>query len=198
MYLNLIVPSTKLEIFASNSETGLSDRVSDTGDVQSKEIGPFVEEELLNLTCVSAGGNPPPRVEWWANEQLIDDSYERTIVSQVNRVVNLLKVGPLDRSYQGRAYTCKVTNSDLSSPVEQTVSLKVDCKYLFGTKNICLTRLWSSRFWLVLQTNGHSQIATQQSRAERVRRMAQWSKRFWLFSPVLRIPKLGSCLEFRS
>lgn len=130
MYLNLIVPSTKLEIFASNSETGLSDRVSDTSDVNSsKEIGPFVEEELVNLTCVSAGGNPPPRVEWWANDQLIDDSYERTIVSQVNRVVNLLKVGPLDRSYQGRAYTCKVTNSDLSSPVEQTVNLKVDRKY---------------------------------------------------------------------
>lgn len=133
MYLNLIVPSTKLEIFASNAETGLSSRVSDTSDLQSsKEIGPFVEEEVVNLTCVSAGGNPPPRVEWWANEQLIDDSYERTIVSQVNRVVNLLKVGPLDRSYQGRAYTCKVTNSDLSSPVEQTVSLKVDRKYSFG------------------------------------------------------------------
>lgn len=133
MYLNLIVPSTKLEIFASNAETGLSSRVSDTSDLQSsKEIGPFVEEEVVNLTCVSAGGNPPPRVEWWANDQLIDDNYERTIVSQVNRVVNLLKVGPLDRSYQGRAYTCKVTNSDLSSPVEQTVSLKVDRKFSFG------------------------------------------------------------------
>lgn len=136
MYLNLIVPATKLEIYASNSETGISDRVSNADDIDDvnnnsniKEIGPFKEEEIVNLTCVSAGGNPAPSVQWWQNDQLIDDTYERTIVSQMNRVVNLLNLGPVNKSHEERAYTCKVSNSDLSAPVEQTIKLKVDCKY---------------------------------------------------------------------
>ena len=66
---------------------------------------------------------------WWENDQLIDDTYERTIVSHINRVVNVLKLGPLNESHQERAYTCKVSNSDLGIPIEQTVNLKVDCKY---------------------------------------------------------------------
>lgn len=130
MYLNLIVPSTKLEIYASNSETGdlIKLKLDDTTGV-NKEIGPFLEDEPLNLTCVSAGGNPPPSVVWFGeNGRLIDDTYERTIVSQINRVVNLLKLGPLNESHQSRPYTCKVSNNDLSEPVEQTVQLKIDCK----------------------------------------------------------------------
>ena len=57
MYLNLIVPSTKLEIYLINSETGDLINVN-----KNKEIGPFKEADLVNLTCASAGGNPSPKV----------------------------------------------------------------------------------------------------------------------------------------
>lgn len=131
MYLNLIVPSTKLEIYAGNSEQNeLVYRNMDNESKSTKEIGPFIEEEQLNLTCLSAGGNPAPSILWYdEGDNLIDDSYERTIVSQVNRVVNVLNLGLLKESHQGRTYTCKVSNSDLNEPIEQTVQLKVDCKY---------------------------------------------------------------------
>jgi len=44
--------------------------------VRDQTAGPYLEGDSINLTCLSSGGIPPPRVSWWREHALVDDSYQ--------------------------------------------------------------------------------------------------------------------------
>lgn len=73
---------------------------------------------------------PPPSVQWYEGDQLVDDSYQ--IVSKGGRnstsfkhsdVRNELELAPLTRSDLGRRLTCAATNNNETQPATRTVVL---------------------------------------------------------------------------
>ena len=86
-------------------------------DVESK-VGPYELDAVVTLTCLSYGGDPIPKVTWWRNNRVIDESYERI---DNDTVQNSLILGPLTRDDLGAELICISSNS----PGRLSVSSKV-------------------------------------------------------------------------
>lgn len=72
-------------------------------------IGPYQEHADINLTCVSSGGIPTPKVTWWKEHALLDDSF---MILPDGTVKNVL-------------YLEKLTRSDLNSVSKHTHSHRI-------------------------------------------------------------------------
>uniref|UniRef100_A0A182MPM5 Ig-like domain-containing protein n=1 Tax=Anopheles culicifacies TaxID=139723 RepID=A0A182MPM5_9DIPT len=77
------VPPTKLTIL---DELGAA--------VLNNVVGPYRENADINLTCISSGGQPAPKVTWWREHALLDDSY---LVLPDGTVKNVLYLEKLSR-----------------------------------------------------------------------------------------------------
>uniref|UniRef100_A0A182SR31 Ig-like domain-containing protein n=1 Tax=Anopheles maculatus TaxID=74869 RepID=A0A182SR31_9DIPT len=77
------LPPTKLTIL---DELGAA--------VLNNVVGPYRENADINLTCISSGGQPAPKVTWWREHALLDDSY---LVLPDGTVKNVLYLEKLSR-----------------------------------------------------------------------------------------------------
>lgn len=123
--VNHIVPANKLTIFDDNN--------NNINDI----AGPFNEDEPLNLTCISEGGHPIPKVRWWKGEQLINDGDDGDIsVSNViidnNKsliiVKNVIKFKKMLRKHLMMPITCESMNTNLTVPITKTILIDLNCK----------------------------------------------------------------------
>ena len=48
-------------------------------------VGPFKEGDPLTIMCVATGGEPPPSVLWYKENQIIDRSFRITYALTTNR-----------------------------------------------------------------------------------------------------------------
>lgn len=64
-FFQFTVPPTQLIILDSEGAT-----------MVDNTIGPYREGVNINITCMSSGGIPPPRVSWWKEHALLDDSFQ--------------------------------------------------------------------------------------------------------------------------
>lgn len=96
----------------------------DPGREVSVVAGPYTEEAEVTLTCQVRGGNPRPKVTWWHEWSLLDDTSE---VNTTQVVKNILTLPPLTRADLNKTLTCQATNSDLIIPMSATVRL--DMRY---------------------------------------------------------------------
>ncbi|XP_050730811.1 neural cell adhesion molecule 2-like [Eriocheir sinensis] len=108
MKLQVVVPPQRVAIL---SEAGLE---------VSGVIGPYPVKENLKLTCQASGGRPPPQVTWWHEGSLIDDLIENS-TAQVTR--NTLTLPNLSRQHLFRVITCSAANSNLTRPLNTSVTL---------------------------------------------------------------------------
>ncbi|XP_063845173.1 synaptogenesis protein syg-2-like [Scylla paramamosain] len=108
MKLQVVVPPQRVAIL---SEAGLE---------VSGVIGPYPVKENLKLTCQASGGRPPPEVTWWHEGSLIDDLSENT-TTQVIR--NTLTLPNLSRQHLYRVITCSAANSNMTRPLNTSVTL---------------------------------------------------------------------------
>ena len=46
------------------------------GKRMADRLGPYKLGSALVATCVNSGGFPPPRLSWWRDDVMIDDTYE--------------------------------------------------------------------------------------------------------------------------
>ncbi|XP_037072241.1 nephrin-like [Pollicipes pollicipes] len=83
-------------------------------------VGPLQEGDPLELTCLSRGGRPEPRVTWSRDDLLLDDSDGPDGSGQV---INVLRLAPLGREDLHTRLVCSATNNNISRPVTTQVVL---------------------------------------------------------------------------
>ncbi|XP_054258233.1 nephrin-like [Macrosteles quadrilineatus] len=93
---------------------------SDGALITSRSLGPLPEGTPLRLTCISAGGVPTPRVTWWYNLTLVDDTYD---VLPDGRVQNVLTFDKTEREHLHAVLTCQALNSPFVVPKSTSVTI---------------------------------------------------------------------------
>ena len=74
-------------------------------------------------------GWPTPKLSWWRENALLDDSWEVSSEQHVRTIVsNTLTIEKLQRSDLNARLTCQASNSNISIPISRTVSLDMSCK----------------------------------------------------------------------
>uniref|UniRef100_A0AAG5CY02 Sidestep protein n=1 Tax=Anopheles atroparvus TaxID=41427 RepID=A0AAG5CY02_ANOAO len=115
--LDVLVPPTKITIL---DELGAA--------VANNLVGPYRESVDVNLTCISSGGQPTPKVTWWREHALLDDSF---LVLPDGTVKNVLFLEKLSRHDLHSVYTCQASNGHVVPPLSSAVKLDMKLPPLF-------------------------------------------------------------------
>lgn len=90
--------------------------------------------QQLDLTCRSRGGNPPPQIFWYKNNERISSPYR----NEGHFSENVLSITAKAQDNNAR-YRCEVFNIMSVEPLKVHVDLTVLCKYIFPW-NVFLNR----------------------------------------------------------
>lgn len=112
--LTVIVPPENLAI--------LNERGS---HIKHYILGPYNEGSSINLTCISSGGRPLPKLTWWHNNQLLEGVITRLSDKKVR---NVLVMRSLDRKDLLSSYTCHSSNNNLTDPITSSVMIDLNCE----------------------------------------------------------------------
>ncbi|XP_066591538.1 hemicentin-1 isoform X2 [Prorops nasuta] len=103
--------------------------VKDPLEAGSK-IGPVNEGSDVSLSCISGEGKPPPKIEWFRNDEVIQASSESTIdMDGVGNGSSLLDIS-ISRKDLNSKIICKATNAALKEPLTIQVDLDVHVRPL--------------------------------------------------------------------
>lgn len=95
---------------------------------------------LLSADRISAiyrsfPGRPRPKVTWFHENTVIDDSYE---IRSDGLTVNHLTFPNVGRQHLKARLTCQATNNNMVAPATKVVILDINCKYNFITISLIL------------------------------------------------------------
>lgn len=81
------------------------------------------------MNVFSFSGIPSPIVTWWRESILVDETYSQTTQGYVR---NELVLPKLHRSDLLVTYTCQAVNTNLTVPVSSSITIDINCKYLYA------------------------------------------------------------------
>ncbi|XP_067633168.1 uncharacterized protein side-V [Eurosta solidaginis] len=110
--VTVLVPPTQLTILDNHGAA-----------IREQMAGPYLEGDNINLTCLSSGGVPPPRVSWWREHALVDDSYD---VLPDGTVRNILQLKNIARKDLLTVYTCQASNGHVVAALTKKVVLDMN------------------------------------------------------------------------
>ncbi|KAH8305876.1 hypothetical protein KR018_000382, partial [Drosophila ironensis] len=110
--VTVLVPPTQLTILDNRG-----------AEIRDQTAGPYLEGDSIDLTCLSSGGIPPPRVSWWREHALIDDSFQ---VLPDGSVRNVLRLKNIQRKDLLTMYTCQATNGHVVPALTKKVILDMN------------------------------------------------------------------------
>ncbi|XP_064078282.1 LOW QUALITY PROTEIN: nephrin-like [Macrobrachium nipponense] len=112
----VIIPPNKPEIFNESGQLV-------TTESGASIIGPYNEDDPLDLTCKVLGGRPPPKVEWLVNDEVwaTEDNQDPGGVIQLE-----FSIARLSRKHLHAVFECRATNFNESTPVSSTVTLDMN------------------------------------------------------------------------
>lgn len=108
--LDVIVPPEKPRIQDENKE-----------EIRLK-LGPYKVGDTLDITCEVLGGRPSPKVTWWRDHHLVDDTFS---TSSQYKVTNQLVIANIQRADLHSIFTCQASNNNVSVPVSTSVKLDI-------------------------------------------------------------------------
>ncbi|CAB4060984.1 unnamed protein product [Lepeophtheirus salmonis] len=100
-------------------------------------LGPFKVGDQLIATCITSGGNPTPKVTWWRENELIDESFE----VNSGHTTNTLKLDDVvSKEDLNTVFTCQAVNNNRSVPVSTSLRLDITSitnGFSFSTGDAC-------------------------------------------------------------
>ncbi|RWS28965.1 nephrin-like protein [Leptotrombidium deliense] len=84
-------------------------------------IGPFDEGSSIDLIC-KAEGKPPPKLEWYRNNVLVDDSY--ISLGDTKEVENHIRIENLTRRDLLVVYKCRNVTNETVKPIDVEITTK--------------------------------------------------------------------------
>ena len=89
----------------------------------AKILQPFNEGSEMSLLCEVIGGLPPPRVMWYINDEVLDDTYTQ---EHDDITINRLDIRRVTRNFLRTRLICKANNTQLMTPLTSEVILDVN------------------------------------------------------------------------
>lgn len=89
---------------------------------------PYNEGSDVNLICEVRGGRPPPKLTWYLENTVIDESYHYNTESGLT--VNRLSYPKVGRQHLKARLICEASNTNLVIPQTRLVILDVNRKFL--------------------------------------------------------------------
>ncbi|XP_011644454.1 hemicentin-1-like [Pogonomyrmex barbatus] len=113
--LTVIVPPKKPVIYTGTSRN------------RAEIMQPFNEGSEMSLFCEVIGGSPPPRVTWYFDGKVLDDTYTQ---EHDDITINRLDIPRVTRGFLSTRLICKASNTQLMTPLTAEIVLDVNLKPL--------------------------------------------------------------------
>ncbi|XP_046401611.1 B-cell receptor CD22-like [Ischnura elegans] len=92
---------------------------------RAKVLEPYNEGSDVNLICEVNGGQPRPKLTWFLENTVIDDSYEQR---PNGLTVNRLTFPSVGRQHLNARLICQASNTNLTPPAQKLVALNINLK----------------------------------------------------------------------
>ena len=118
-------------VFAEKPDEIVIQRVGDTADHIIASAG-----EDLEMECIATGGNPPPTLRWYANDQEIRSGHtqenSRPGGSAIRTWTSISRlILPVSKTDDGTTIRCEAEHPALQDPLSAKKFLTIHCKFAF-------------------------------------------------------------------